>query len=262
MMQGGTPPATMTPGATMQGTTAVVMPADAVGAPGETAPLMMPQALPHYYGRNESAGYGGCGGCSSCGSGSPGMCAHPRNYHMHLWDNYCYETTRCPACGCCMGSLMHHWKCEREWGCGAAACATSCTSPCAAPCSTPACGLRSLAGIFNPGCGQRGCASLGCASPGCGDRVQEGPATAPAPGQRAVPVPPPPPVTEKKIEKKIDMKTMDMSTPPAGEPKAKQPQDTKEKSGKEPAKTSRVVPEPSSASLLDRLFPWRTSGTR
>src|SRR5262245_26229045 len=46
----------------MPGTSALVMPVDAAGAPApaEAAPLMMPQALPHYYGHGETSGYG-CG---------------------------------------------------------------------------------------------------------------------------------------------------------------------------------------------------------
>ena len=235
----------------------VALPVEAV-APAEAPPLMMPQALPHYYGRGEWPGFSGCGCGQGCGAGHGcgahcgypacdgttwGACARPRTYHLHLWDNYCYESTRCPACGFTLGSLAHYLWCERRNGCG----------------------------------GECRCTSGGCAGGGSVD----GPATleprrADEPG--AVLVPPPPP-SEEKIDKSVPKKPetakpgvkkdlpKDMGNPMPMDPMPKppmtkepMPKDLKEKRATK--KSNRVVPAPRSASLLDRLFPWATPGSR
>ncbi len=245
-------------GPTLGGGPDVALPVEAAAPAAEAPPLMMPQALPHYYGRGEWPGFGGCGngcgqGCGAghaCGAncGSPacdgtawGVCPRPRTYNLHLWDNYCHESTRCQACGFTLGSLAHYWCCERNNQCGCASC----------------------------GCGRGGC--------GCADRG--GPAAGPATSEprrgdepAAVPVPPPP--SEKTIDKSVQKKPegtkpgakkdlpKDMGTPTPMDPvpPPPMPKDMKEKT--ETKKSNRVVPAPRSASLLDRLFHWATPGSR
>jgi hypothetical protein len=95
--------------------------------------------LPFYYGRGE---WRMPCACQTAPDGtSSGCCAMPRSYHLHLWDNYCYESTRCPACGFSLGGIAHYWMCERErnyGNCGCAACAAGRSHGCAARAESPA----------------------------------------------------------------------------------------------------------------------------
>jgi hypothetical protein len=269
-------------GPALGGEPAVLVPLEA--APVETstpaaapAPLMMPPALPHYYGQGEWPGFNGCAqGCGqgchghghwaypACDGTTWGACARPRTYHLHLWDGYCYESTRCPACGFTLGSLAHYWCCERRCQCG---CECGC---------------------------QGGSCACGCAG---GEGPSHGPAKAePRPADEPAPVPPAP--REEKIDKSVQKKKetvepkkelpkdlkppMDpMPKPPMSKepmpkelkskepmskepmpkepmPKEPMPKELKEKTTK---KSSRVAPSPRSAGLLDRLFRWPTSGS-
>jgi hypothetical protein len=241
---------------------AIMMPMDATAAPVEAAPLMPPPALPHYYGRGEWPGYGcngGCGyaphsGCSTCDNATWGCCPRPRTYHMHLWDSYCYETTRCPCCGCGLGSLWHYMSCER----GECSCLSECgwdRSPCCNSCGRSS--ISDLLGRLNFGhaCGCNGCAQGGCAARSC---EAEAPAKMPGKAPHMVDDPvPPPPTMDKTPGKATD------GAPAKPEGKKDMPA-TKEsaRNGKDTPKTSRAAAVPSNASLLDRLLPWRSRGTR
>ena len=85
--------------------------------------------LPHYYGRGEW-----CGPCVSCPApdGSVwGVGPRPRSYHDHIWDDYCYETTKCPHCRFCLGGVIHTFFGNCRTSCGThdcGKCAEQCES--------------------------------------------------------------------------------------------------------------------------------------
>jgi hypothetical protein len=248
-------------GPTLGGEPAMLVPVE-VGAPSVApAPLMMPHALPHYYGRGEWPGFGqgrACG-CESCLDATWGCCPRRCRAHLHLWDDYCYESARCPQCGFSMDSMVHSLRC----------------------------------GLANRWGSSGGCDSCGCSGDGHADH---GPAAvSPVPGDHPA-VPPPPSGKDESAVKKPTMPgtkkeklapPKDMGPPTPAEPMTKQPmtkaptlkepatkESAKEPMGKEPMlkgtpekdkeskKTRRVVPAPRNASLLDRLLPWSSSGSR
>ena len=85
--------------------------------------------LPHYYGRGEW--HGSRTGCPAPDGSVWGVGPRPRSYHDHIWDDYCYETTKCPHCGFCLGGVIHTLRgdCKASRGTqGCGDCAGQCES--------------------------------------------------------------------------------------------------------------------------------------
>ncbi len=112
-------------GPALGGEPTMLIPLEEPGTGLAPAPLMVPHALPHYYGRGEWPGFGSGHG-HDCGTGcigaTWGCCPRPCSAHLHLWDNYCYESARCPECGFSMGGMVHSLWCARSAGCNGSRC--------------------------------------------------------------------------------------------------------------------------------------------